>query len=93
MMRGLEQRVYEKELTEWALFSPKTRKLEVRILLSPSTTCQMVTENMVPDTHSDIRRGNRHKMQQGKNSRLPKKGCRISILGDFQNLLDKQPCL
>lgn len=76
--------VFEKELTARRLFNLKRTRLEVAILLSPSTTCQVATEKIV-DTHSDITRGNRHKLQQGKNSRLPRKGCLITILGDFQN--------
>lgn len=56
--------MYEKELTEWGLFNLRRRRLEVGLLLSPSTTCHVVTEKMELETHSDTTGGNSHKLQQ-----------------------------
>lgn len=93
---GLEHMMYEKELKEQGLFNLKKKRLGVGILLSPSTTCQLVTEKMEPETHSDITRGNSRKMQQGEHSRFPKKttGClrkavKCLSLEIFKTLLDK----
>lgn len=59
MMKGLEHLVCEKHLTEWGLFNLKGKKLEIGVLLLPSTTCQVVTGKIVLETHSPITRGNR----------------------------------
>lgn len=48
-----------KALTEQGLVNLKGKRLEIGVLLLPSTTCQVVTGKIVLETHSPITRGNR----------------------------------
>lgn len=75
MTRRLEHLVHEKQLKEWGLVNLKRKRLEVGVLFVPSSACQVVTEKIVLETHSPVTRGNRHKLQQGKNNMLLKTGC------------------
>lgn len=55
----LEHLVCVKHLTEQGLVNLKGKRLEIGVLLLPSTTCQVVTGKIVLETHSPITRGNR----------------------------------
>lgn len=75
MMREPEHLVYEKQLTEWGLVNLKRKRLEVGALWLPSNTCQVVTEKIVSVASCNRTVCLQHYVQQGKNSRLLKKGC------------------